>query len=111
MWITTADEDGPILFNLEVRQEIRFVTVRNLDKTFGKAHPKLAGMRFGEPDEMLMVLIGPGLTDFEIIAGFKNDQNQANIAAYVQNAVKQGLQDGTRLLDLDEVLEAAKAAC
>ena len=109
MWIKLADEEGPIFFNLNAVQEVRFMTVRSLDKTFVQAHPHLQRKRFGDPGEAILVLIGPSPADFTIVLGVPPGDEQQAIMGYIQNAVTQGLLDGTNLLDMDQLLEQAKA--
>ncbi len=107
MWIITRDEEGPIFTNLNMRLDVRFISVRSLDKTFVQAHPQLQGHRFGDADEMLMVLIGPGPTDFEIVCSVPAGENQQRIIAHLQSAVRRALEDGLSLLDIDDVLAEA----
>jgi len=110
MWMKVADEEGPIFFNLNARQEIRFMTVRSLDKGFVQAHPQMKGKRFGDPSEAFLVLIGPNLADFEIVLAVPAGDRQQAIVNYIENAVTQGLHSGTNLLNMDQRMEEAKAS-
>lgn len=108
MWLCITDEDGPLFYNLDVRQDIRFVSVRHLETTLLPSRPHLAGLNFGDPDDLLLVLIGPGHADFEIVLSLPPGPDQEKNMTLVQTALRHGLENGKRLLDLDKLLEKAR---
>ncbi len=108
MWLSIMDEDGPIFFNLDLRPEMRFTRVRNMDAAFVQAHPNLKSLNFGQPNDLLLVLVGPGLNDFEVVLSLEDNENQQQALTLVQNSIRHGLENGTRLLDLDKLLDRAR---
>lgn len=108
MWLSIMDEDGPICFNLDLRPEMRWTRVRNMDVDKVQAYPQLKNLNFGQPNDLLLVLVGPGLTDFEVVLSLEDNEHQQQTLTLVQNAIRHGLENGTRLLDLDKLLDRAR---
>ena len=107
MWLKLSDEHGPIFFNLETRLDIRTLTVADLTRTHGLLQPEWEESQFGRSDDLLLMLVGPTLAEFEIIASFRSGPSQQRKMAYLNDAIEGGLQSGVRLLDMDRLVEEA----
>lgn len=108
MWLKLSDERGPIFFNLEARLDIKTLTVADLTNTIGVLRPEWEESAFGHPDELLLMLVGPTLTEFEIIASFHPGPAQAQQMAHLNDAIARGLASGERLLDMDRLVAEAQ---
>ena len=105
MWLTTTDDSDARFFNLDTHQEVRFLTAGAL-RTLQPA-PRIAPD--GDDDDLLMTLVGKDASDITVVLSFHKDAHQHKAMIIVQAAIRQGLENGTRLLDLDKLVDKARA--
>ena len=58
----------------------------------------------GADDDLLMILFGKEASDFKVVLAFPKDAHQHKAMTIVHAAIRQGLENGTRLLDLDKLV-------
>lgn len=105
MWLTTTENAEARFINLDMHQEVRFLTVRALRALV----PAPVNVPAGDDDDLVMTLVGKDAKDVTVVLSFHKDAHQHKAMTIVQSAIRQGLENGTRLLDLDRLVDKARA--
>jgi|SRR5579871_3214652 len=109
MWVTKKYDEQSIYWNLNQAQEIRFLKLGVLLDGYQEVLKQhgISRDEFGDPESMVMAVIGPAIENFRILVSLPNDEQQARKIAAVEEALRTGIETGKKLLNLKKVVEEA----